>query len=83
MKGMRMIVAPTSTIEPSSIFTSYLLGQLTCAGIRARLLTAEIDTIRVALRGNFITPDGAIEWLHEAGGLGLVTVSSALTGAST
>ncbi len=66
--------------EPSSNYTAFMLGQLRCAAIRARLLTVEIDTIGVALRGNFITTDDAIAWLHdEAGALGLIAVSSALT----
>jgi hypothetical protein len=68
--------------EPSSNYTAFMLGQLRCAGIRARLMTAEIDTIGVALRGNFITADDAIAWLHEAGAIGLIAMSSA-TFAST
>jgi hypothetical protein len=64
---------------PSSNYTAFISGQLRCAGMRARLLTAEIDSIAVALRGNFITTDDAIAWLHEVGALGLVAVSSALT----
>jgi hypothetical protein len=56
-----------------------MFGQLRCAGIRARLLTAEIDSIDVALRANFITTDDAIAWLREAGALGLIAASSALT----
>ena len=67
----------------SSGFTTFMLGQLRCAGIRARLMTAEIDSIDVALRGNLITTDDAIAWLHEAGALGLVAVSSVITFAST
>jgi hypothetical protein len=69
--------------EPSSGFTAFMLGQLRCAGIRARLLAAEIDSIDVALRGNFITTDDAIAWLHETGAIGLIAMSSAIILAST
>jgi hypothetical protein len=69
--------------EPSSNYTSFILGQLRCVGARVRLMTAEIDSIDVALRGNFINADDAVAWLHEAGATGLITVSSALTLTST
>ena len=62
----------------STSFNDYLLAELKCAAIRARLLTAEIDSIEVALRGNFISADNAIAWLHEAGAIGLITASSAI-----
>jgi hypothetical protein len=62
--------------EPSSGFTEFMLAQLRCAGLRARLIVTEIDSISVALRGNFITPDGALEWLRDAGALDLITASS-------
>lgn len=68
-----------NTHQLSSAFTNYLLAELKCASIRARLLTAEIDSIGVALRGNFIAADAAVAWLHDAGGAGLISVSSALT----
>jgi hypothetical protein len=57
----------------SSAFTNYLLAELKCASIRARLIVNEIDAIGVALRGNFICTDDAIAWLQEAGALGLIS----------
>lgn len=66
-----------------SNFREYLLSELRCAAIRTRLMTAEINSIGVALRGNFITTNDAIEWLHECGVLGLVAMSSAITCASS
>lgn len=60
----------------SDNYVDYLLAELACAAIRTRLLSAEIDSIRTALRGAFISPDDAIAWLHEAGGLNLIAGSS-------
>lgn len=54
-------------------FRDFLLAQLKCAGLRARLMTAEIDSIDVALRGNFITADDAIAWSDDCGGLQFVS----------
>jgi hypothetical protein len=54
------------------------LAELACAAIRTRLLSAEIDSIGVALRGAFITPDDAVVWLSEAGALGFIPVSSSV-----
>jgi hypothetical protein len=62
----------------SSGFTDFLLAQIHCAGLRARLLVSEIDSIDVALRGDFITADDAVAWLNEAGAIGLIAVSSAM-----
>lgn len=50
-------------------YREFLLAELKCAALRSRLVTAEIDSIGVALRGDFITEDEAIAWLHECGGL--------------
>jgi len=43
------------------------------AALRSRLVTAQIDSIGVALRGNFITEDDAIAWLDECGALQFVS----------
>ena len=53
----------------ASSSVDFLLGQLNCASLRTRLMTAEIDSISTALRGGFINSDSAMNWLHEAGGL--------------
>ncbi len=52
----------------------FLLAELKCAALRSRLVTVEIDWIEVALRGNFITEDEAIAWLHQSGGLQFIAV---------
>ena len=71
------------TIEPSTNYANYLLKQLTCAGLRAKLMVAEIDCVTVALEGDFIGTDDAEMWLHEAGLFGLIDLSSAAIAAST
>jgi hypothetical protein len=45
----------------------FLLSQLRCASLRAKLAANELDSIGVASRGNPITSEYALEWLHEAG----------------
>jgi hypothetical protein len=50
-------------------YREYVLAELRCARRRAQLLVVEIETIGVALRGDFIDPDGAIEWLRDANAL--------------
>jgi hypothetical protein len=59
-------------------FREFLLAELKCAALRARLVTAEIDSIGCALRGNFITPDDAIAWLDESGALQFLSSSPPL-----
>ncbi len=55
-------------------FREFLLAELRCAALRSRLMTAEIDSIGTALRGDFITADDAMAWLHECGALQFVGV---------
>ena len=62
----------------SDNYVHYLLAELACAAIRTRLLSAEIDSIGVALRGALITPDDAVVWLSEVGALGLITAASSV-----
>src|SRR3989442_14434238 len=45
--------------------TAYLLQELRCAALRARLAACEIDSIGVALRASWINVDTALEWLHD------------------
>lgn len=49
-------------MTPESIgFAHYLLAQIKCASVRSRLLTAEIDSVDAALRGDFVSADDALE----------------------
>jgi hypothetical protein len=45
----------------------WILTELRCASLRARLITTEIDEIGIALKFNMISPEGAVRWLHDAG----------------
>jgi hypothetical protein len=63
----------TRSRDGNGTFRDFVLAQLKCAGLRARLMTAEIDSIGVALRGDFIDTDDAIAWLNECGGLQFLT----------
>jgi hypothetical protein len=60
----------------SSGFADYVLLNLRCASLRARLLTNEIQFVGVALGAGFIDPENALEHLHEIGVLHLVAASS-------
>ena len=62
-------------------YTEFVLAELKCAGLRARLLVADIDSIDVALRGEFIDADGAIAWARDIGALGFMpaTITSVST----
>jgi hypothetical protein len=52
----------------------YLLAELRCAALRARLAACEVDAIGIALRSGMIDPDTAVAWLHDCGLLDYVTL---------
>ena len=54
-------------------FRDFVLAELKCAALRSRLVTAEIDSVGVALRGKFITEGDAIAWLDDCGALQFVS----------
>ena len=61
------------TVAPSPHdFTGYLLAELRCASLRARILQADINAIGLALKSGLISPDQALELLHDADALRLV-----------
>ena len=76
---------PSSTIKVSSTTpsepvatsrdyrTAYLLAELRCAALRARLAACEIDAIGIALRSGMIDPDTAVAWLHDCNVLDYAT----------
>jgi hypothetical protein len=71
----------TSTTPPDAVATvcddrtAYLLAELRCAALRARLAACEIDAIGIALRSGMIDPGTAIAWLHDSDVLHYVTLS--------
>jgi hypothetical protein len=52
--------------------SEYLLAELRCASLRARLLQADIDAVGLALKGGLITADQALDLLHDCDVLWLV-----------
>jgi hypothetical protein len=50
----------------------FLLAELRCAALRARLWQIDIDSIGIALRGSLVTPEQAIEMLADRDLLDLV-----------
>jgi hypothetical protein len=50
----------------------YLLGELRCASLRARLAHADIDAVGLALRGGLISCEEAIELLADCEALGFI-----------
>ena len=58
--------APT-VVESSSDFITFLLGQIRCAELRARIAANELRATAVALAGGLIGAEDAIAMLGEAG----------------
>jgi len=50
----------------------YLLAELRCASLRARLWQADIDAVGMALKGGLIHPEQALELLQGCDALHLV-----------
>jgi hypothetical protein len=45
-------------------FHDYLVAELRCASLRARILQSEIDAIGIALKGGLVTADQALVLMH-------------------
>ena len=54
--------------------TEYLLAELRCASLRARLWQADITSIGIALKAGWISPEQAVEALADCDCLQLVGV---------
>lgn len=50
----------------------YLLAELRCAALHARLWQADIEAVGLALKGQLISPEQAIELLSDCDALHLV-----------
>jgi len=51
----------------------YLLAELRCASLRARLWQADIDAVGLALKAGLIDPDHAVEALADCDCLQLIS----------
>jgi hypothetical protein len=62
-------IAKTEPVRNGPIENSnqseFLLTCLRTASLRAKLIATELDSVGVALRHNFVSHDGAVEWLHD------------------
>ena len=58
--------------EPALGYREYLLAELRCAVLRARLWQSDIEAVGQALKGNLVTAEQAIELLAECDALHLV-----------
>jgi hypothetical protein len=47
----------------------YLLQELRCAALRARLAAADVEAIGIALKGGLVTPDQALGLLSDCDAL--------------
>ena len=50
----------------------YLLAELRCAALRARLWQADIEAVGLALKAGLVEPEQALELLHDCDALHLV-----------
>ena len=69
--------------EPSSGYVDYLIAELRCAVLRAKLWQNDITAIGLALKAGFISTEDALEHLSDCDALRLIVPSSALTAASS
>jgi hypothetical protein len=56
----------------TSEFREYVLAELRCAVLRARLAALDIECAGIALRSEMIDAETALAWLRDAGALGYV-----------
>jgi hypothetical protein len=61
--------ATTARRPDGPVLRGYVLAELRCAALRARLAVADIDAIGIALKTGIIGPQDAVEALADAGGL--------------
>jgi hypothetical protein len=67
-----------SFVSPAIAATrqEYLLSEIRCAKARAQLLVDDIGAVELALRGGLISPEQAVEHLHDRGCLDLIGAAS-------
>jgi len=74
-------IGPTNTPAKSisQDRRAYLLAELRCAALRARLWQLDIDAVGIALKGSLIAPEQALELLADRDALHLVGSSEGLS----
>jgi hypothetical protein len=63
--GMSRTTPPDAVATVCDDRTAYLLAELRCAALRARLAVCEIDSVGVALRAGWIDAETIAEWLAD------------------
>jgi hypothetical protein len=61
--------------EGSITRRDYLMAELRCASLRARLWQADIDAVGMALKAGLVSPEQALELLHDCDCLQLIEPS--------
>jgi hypothetical protein len=51
---------------------AFVLTALRAASLRARMMSADLETIGVALKSDLISTDTAVAWIRDSGLLGIV-----------
>jgi hypothetical protein len=74
----------TSIASSLSDYSDYVLAEIRCAVLRAKLLQNDLTAIGLALKDGFIGADAAVEHLWDSGALRMLAPpSSAITVASS
>ena len=55
----------TSSTAVQNIKQEFVLAALRCTCLKVRLIENELQTIGIALKGNFIGPELALDWAEE------------------
>jgi hypothetical protein len=56
----------------SSNFAAFVLAEIRCASLRARIAVNEIQTMGIALKAGLVSVDSVLEHLHDVGVLDLI-----------
>jgi hypothetical protein len=52
----------------------FLLAALRAASLRAKLMDAELNVIGLSLKAGMVTPEMAMQWIHDEGLMPIVSV---------
>jgi hypothetical protein len=70
-KGIEKSMANTETNGEGAsngvTYKEFLLAALRVASLRAKTMDAELVSVGIALKGDLITPDAAMQWVHDEG----------------
>jgi hypothetical protein len=58
--------------DEEELHRDFMLAALRAASLRAKAMEADLNTIGVALKGNLIGADTAVQWIKDAGLLHMV-----------